>query len=41
MTYLASWLADADLAAIAVFTGDSPPESDADMCASYFYEIIE
>ena len=41
VTYLASWLADDDLTAIAVFTGDAPPLSDAEMCASYIYEITE
>ena len=41
VTYLASWLVDDDLTAIAVFTGSAPPLSDTDMCASYFYEIAE
>lgn len=39
VTYLASWLAGDDLTAIAVFTGDEPPQSDAEMCASYFYAV--
>lgn len=38
VTYLASWLED-ELTVIAVFTGEEPPQSDEEMCASYLYEI--
>jgi hypothetical protein len=40
VTYLANWLED-ELTVIAVFTGDEPPRSDAEMCASYYYEYYE
>ncbi|BDA84566.1 hypothetical protein Sa4125_21080 [Aureimonas sp. SA4125] len=39
VTYIASWGAGADMT-LGVFTGDAPPESDAEMCASYSYEIV-
>ena len=37
VTYIASWGADEDVA-VAVFTGDQPPVSSDEMCASYTYE---
>lgn len=37
VTYLANW-ASGDLSVIAVFTGDEPPASSDEMCASYSYE---
>jgi len=38
VTYLASWSGGDGLTTVAVFTGDEPPESSADMCASYTYQ---
>lgn len=38
VTYLASWSGGDGLTIVAVFTGDEPPESSADMCASYTYQ---
>lgn len=38
VSYVASWGAGEGLTAVAVFTGDEPPESSAEMCASYIYE---
>ncbi|MBX3579047.1 MAG: hypothetical protein KF723_17755 [Rhizobiaceae bacterium] len=38
VTYLAAWMSGEGMTTIAVFTGDDPPSSDADMCASYLYE---
>jgi hypothetical protein len=39
VTYIASWGTGRDMV-LAVFTGDASPESDAEMCASYSYEIV-
>ena len=41
VSYVASWgESDTDMM-LAVFTGDEPPTSDEQMCASYSYEITE
>ena len=37
VTYIGSWGAGDGLVAVAVFTGDAPPESSDEMCASYIY----
>jgi hypothetical protein len=37
VSYVASWASGDGLTVVAVFTGNSAPESDADMCASYTY----
>lgn len=37
VTYVASW-GDASSTTVAVFSTESAPESDAEMCASYTYE---
>lgn len=37
VSYLANWAGSDGLTIVAVFTGDEPPESSADMCASYTY----
>lgn len=39
VTYVASWETDSDLTILAVFTGSEPPRSDAEMCASYSYDL--
>lgn len=38
VTYLANWAGGEGLTIVAVFTGDEPPESSDDMCASYAYQ---
>lgn len=38
VTYLASWSGGEGLTIVAVFTGDEPPESSDEMCASYTYQ---
>ncbi|GAA2833018.1 hypothetical protein EDC40_104265 [Aminobacter aminovorans] len=38
VTHLASWSGGEGLTVVAVFTGDEPPESSADLCASYTYQ---
>lgn len=37
VSYLANWAGGEGLTIVAVFTGDEPPESSAEMCASYTY----
>ena len=37
VSYLANWAGGEGLTIVAVFTGDEPPESSDDMCASYTY----
>lgn len=37
VSYLANWAGGDGLTIVAVFTGDEPPESSAEMCASYTY----
>lgn len=37
VSYLASWAGGEGLTIVAVFTGDEPPESSDEMCASYIY----
>ncbi|WP_244598797.1 hypothetical protein [Rhizobium tubonense] len=41
VSYVATWGAGEGLAAVAVFTGDNPPKSDEEMCASYVYQDPE
>ncbi|WP_245417637.1 hypothetical protein [Aminobacter sp. AP02] len=38
VSYLASWAGGDGLTVVAVFTGDEPPESSDEMCASYTYQ---
>lgn len=38
VTYLASWSGGEGLTVVAVFTGDEPPASSSEMCASYTYQ---
>lgn len=38
VSYLASWAGGEGLTTVAVFTGDEPPESSDEMCASYTYQ---
>ena len=37
VSYLATWSGGEGLTVVAVFTGDEPPESSDEMCASYTY----
>lgn len=38
VSYVANWAAGEGLTIVAVFTGDAPPESSDEMCASYTYQ---
>lgn len=38
VSYLANWAGGDGLTIVAVFTGDEPPESSDEMCASYTYQ---
>lgn len=38
VSYVANWSAGDGLTIVAVFTGDAPPESSDEMCASYTYQ---
>jgi hypothetical protein len=38
VTYIANWDAGDGTTGLSVFTGDQPPESNDEMCASFFYE---
>ncbi|NKN36817.1 hypothetical protein HFC70_10675 [Agrobacterium sp. a22-2] len=38
VTYVANWAAGDGLSAVAVFTGNEPPASSDEMCASYIYQ---
>jgi hypothetical protein len=38
VTFIALWPDDFGMTSLAVFTGETVPESDDDMCASYSYE---
>lgn len=38
VSYVANWSAGDGLTIVAVFTGDTPPESSDEMCASYTYQ---
>ncbi|QPC88741.1 hypothetical protein GA830_15195 [Mesorhizobium sp. NBSH29] len=41
VTFVANWESSSGLVALAVFTGEEPPQSDEDMCASYTYDSAQ